>query len=343
MKRYLAFVMLLALLLAGCGQTAAPAPTEAPAPAPAATEAPAPTEEPVEEAEIPVIRMGAMTGPTGMGLVQLMEMEDKYAFTITGAADELLPKLLQGELDAAALPVNAGATLYQKSGGKVEMACVNTLGVLYIVEKGEEQVKTMADLKGRSLYATGKGSTPEYTLRYLLTQAGLDPDKDVDIQWQSEPAGVVSLMAAEEQAVAMLPQPFVTAALGKLGETAHVAVSLSDEWAALENGSLMITAGLLVRREFAEQNPEAMAQLLADYKAGTEWVNANYAEAAALCEKYGIAAAAVAEKALPKCGVTFIAGEEMKTALSGFLTVLHEQNPASIGGALPGDDFYYGA
>ena len=342
MKRYLAFALMLVLLLAGCGQAAAPTPTKAPAPAPAATEAPAPAEAPAEEVEIPVIRMGAMTGPTGMGLVQLMENEN-YEFTITGAADELLPKLLQGELDAAALPVNAGATLYQKSGGKVEMACVNTLGVLYIVEKGEEQVKTMADLKGRSLYATGKGSTPEYTLRYLLTQAGLDPDKDVDIQWQSEPAGVVSLMAAEEQAVAMLPQPFVTAALGKLGETARVAVSLSDEWKALDNGSLMITAGLLVRREFAENNPEAMAQLLADYKAGTEWVNANYAEAAALCEKHGIAAAAVAEKALPKCGVTFIAGEEMKTALSGFLSILHEQNPASIGGALPGDDFYYGA
>ena len=336
MKRILAFTLLLALLLAGCGQSAAaPAAAEAPAPteAPAATEAPAPAEP---------VRIGAMTGPTGMGLVQLMENKN-YAFTVAGAADELLPKLLQGELDAAALPVNAGATLYQKSGGKVEIACVNTLGVLYIVEKGEEQVKTMADLKGRSLYATGKGSTPEYTLRYLLTQAGLDPDKDVDIQWQSEPAGVVSLMAAEEQAVAMLPQPFVTAALGKLGETAHVAVSLSDEWAALDNGSLMITAGLLVRREFAEKNPEAMEQLLADYKAGTEWVNANYAEAAALCEKYGIAAAAVAEKALPKCGVTFIAGTEMKTALSGFLAVLHEQNPASVGGALPGDDFYYGA
>lgn len=340
MKKYIAFALMLALLLAGCAQ-AAPQPTEAPA-APVATEAPAPTEAPAEEAEIPVIRMGAMTGPTGMGLVQLMENEN-YAFTITGAADELLPRLLQGELDAAALPVNAGATLYQKSGGKVEMACVNTLGVLYIVEKGEEQVKTMADLKGRSLYATGKGSTPEYTLRYLLTQAGLDPDKDVEILWQSEPAGVVSLMAAEEQAVAMLPQPFVTAALGKLGETARVAVSLSDEWAALDNGSLMITAGLLVRREFAENNPEAMAQLLADYEAGTKWVNENYAEAAALCEKHGIAAAAVAEKALPKCGVTFIAGEEMKTALSGFLTVLHEQNPASIGGAMPGDDFYYGA
>ena len=340
MKKYIAFALMLALLLAGCAQ-AAPQPIEAPA-APVATEAPAPTEAPAEEAEIPVIRMGAMTGPTGMGLVQLMENEN-YAFTITGAADELLPRLLQGELDAAALPVNAGATLYQKSGGKVEMACVNTLGVLYIVEKGEEQVKTMADLKGRSLYATGKGSTPEYTLRYLLTQAGLDPDKDVEILWQSEPAGVVSLMAAEEQAVAMLPQPFVTAALCKLGETARVAVSLSDEWAALDNGSLMITAGLLVRREFAENNPEAMAQLLADYEAGTKWVNENYAEAAALCEKHGIAAAAVAEKALPKCGVTFIAGEEMKTALSGFLTVLHEQNPASIGGAMPGDDFYYGA
>ena len=339
MKKILAFTLLLALLLSGCAQAETPAPTEAPAPAPTEAPAPQPTEEP--EAAEPV-RIGAMTGPTGMGLVQLMENEN-YAFTVTGAADELLPKLLQGELDAAALPVNAGATLYQKSGGKVEMACVNTLGVLYIVEKGAEEVKTLADLKGRSLYATGKGSTPEYTLRYLLTQAGLDPDTDVEILWQSEPAGVVSLMAAEEQAVAMLPQPFVTAALGKLGETAHVAVSLSDEWAALDNGSLMITAGLLVRRAFAEQNPEAMAQLLSDYKAGTEWVNANVAEAAALCEKHGIAQAAVAEKALPKCGVTFIAGAEMKTALSGFLTVLHEQNPASIGGQMPEDDFYYGA
>jgi len=143
--------------------------------------------------------------------------------------------------------------------------------------------------------------------------------------------------------VAMLPQPFVTAALGKLGENARAAVSLSDEWAALDNGSLMITAGLLVRREFAERNPEAMAQLLADYKAGTEWVNANYAEAAALCEKHGIAAAAVAEKALPKCGVTFIAGDEMKDILQEFYQIMFQADPKSIGGAMPYDSFYYGA
>ncbi len=356
-KKVLSLVLILTLTLAltACG-AAAPAATEAPATgAPAAeaaaTAAPAATEVPATAAPTAddvQIRIGALTGPTAIGMVKLFSDADagiaagNYTYTLAGSADELTPLILQGELDVAAVPVNLGSVLYNKTTGGVEMACVNTLGVLYIVEKGGESIQSMADLKGHTIYATGKGSTPEYTLRYLLTQNGLDPDKDVTLEWKSEPAEVVSLMSTEETAVAMLPQPYVTVALNTLGESARVALSLNDEWTALDNGTMLITAGLLVQRSFAEAHPAALAAFLTEYEDSIAWVNGNVEDAAALCEQYGIVKAAVAKTAIPACNVTYIAGADMKTALSGFLDVLFRQNPTAVGGALPADDFYYG-
>lgn len=299
------------------------------------------------EDEQVTLRLGGLKGATSIGMVKLLSDAEKgetqvnYDFTMAAAADELAPLMIQGKMDVLAVPANLASVLYNKTEGKVQFAAVNTLGVVYVVEKGGETVQTVADLKGKTIYATGKGTTPEYALRYLLSMHGLDMDKDVTMEWKSEPTETVAAMKMQDNAVAMIPQPFVTVAQGQV-ENLRVALDLTKEWNALDNGSMFITAGLIVRKEFAEKNPEVFQAFLNEYKASTEYVNQNPAEAAQLVEYYGIVKAAVAEKAIPHCNITYIEGEEMKTALSGYLQVLFDMNPAAVGGKLPGEDFYYG-
>ena len=324
MKRGLAWILVILLLLSTlCGCAAKPA-------------------EPV------TVRLGGLKGPTSMGMVKLLrdaeqgETENAYEFEMAAAADELTPKLLKGELDVLAAPLNLCAILSANSDGAAQLLAINTLGVLSIVENGGEEIGSWEDLRGQTIYATGKGTTPEYALRYLLAQYGLDPDTDITLEWKSEPSEVVAQLAALDYGVAMLPQPFVTAAMAQL-PALRVAMDLTEEWDKLENGSRLLTAGLLVRREFAEAHPEAIAVFLKEYAASVDYLNENVAEGAALVEQYDIVKVAVAEQAIPSCHVVCITGEEMKTAASGYYQVLFDQNPASVGGAMPGDDFYYEA
>ena len=220
---------------------------------------------------------------------------------------------------------------------------MNTLGVLYIVENGGEAIQSMADLKGRTIVAAGKGSTPEFGLRYLLEQNGLDPDKDVAVDWKSEHAECVAALAAGTADLALLPQPFVTVAQGKL-ENLRVALDLTEEWDALDNGSAMITGVAVARRELVEKRPELVEEFLVEYARSVEWVHENTAEAAELVAQNGIIESpSVAEKALPHCNIVCLTGQAMYEKLSGYLQVLAEAAPESVGSKLPGDDFYYGA
>ncbi len=336
--------VLLALALAGCGGSGETTKEETTAAETTAAETT--LEADVTEQEDVLIRLGGLKGPTSMGMVKLLDdvengtSKSQIQFTMAGSADELTPKLLQGELDILAVPANLGAVLYQNSGGAVQFLAVNTLGVLYIVEKGGPTIASFEDLKGKTIYATGKGSTPEYALRYLLEQNGLDPETDVTLEWKSEPTEVVAQMAAQDSAVAMLPEPYVTVA-GTQVEGLNVVLDLTEEWNRLGVESQLITAGLIVRREFAEAHPEALRIFLEEYEASTAYINENVEEGAALVEKYDIVKAAVAQKAIPGCNITYIAGEQMKTALSGYLQTLYDQNPQAVGGAMPGDDFYW--
>ena len=208
------------------------------------------------------------------------------------------------------------------------------------MEKGGETVTSHESLAGKTIYATGKGTTPEYALRYLLAQKGLDMDKDVTVEWKSEPTEIVALMATKDNAVAMMPQPFVTVAGTQLADL-RVALDLTKEWDALNNGSKFITAGLIARKEFLEKNPQAEAEFLKEYAASTAFVNENVAEAAVLVEKYGIVKAPVAQKAIPFCNIVCITGSEMEKSVSGYLEVLFNQKPAATGGKLPAADFYW--
>jgi NitT/TauT family transport system substrate-binding protein len=211
-----------------------------------------------------------------------------------------------------------------------------------VVEKGGQTVTDWESLRGQTIYATGKGSTPEYALTYLLEQNGLDPDTDVTIEWKSEPTEIVALMAAQDHVIALMPQPYVTVAQSKFDDLT-VALDLTQAWDDLDNGSQLNTAGLVVRTEFAQEHPQAVAAFLEEYAASTAYVNENVADAAQLVGQYDIVDAAVAEKAIPYCNIVCITGEEMKTSVQGFFQVLFDQNPQAVGGELPGDDFYYTA
>lgn len=298
------------------------------------------SEEPV------AVNVLALKGPTAMGMVQFMDKaesgaaaDNRYQFEIVAAVDEVAPKLVQGQADIAAVPANLASVLYNNTEGGVEVLALNTLGVLYIVESGDT-VSDISDLKGKTLYAGGKGATPEYALNYILSKNGIDPEKDLTIEWKSEHAECLTALMAEENAIAMLPQPFVTTAQTK-SDKIRVALDLTQEWDKLGTDSALITGVVVARRAFVESNPAAVAAFLEHYETSVNYVNENVEEAAELIEKYDIVLAAVAVKAVPECNIVFIAGDEMRQKLSGYLAVLLEQNPKSVGGALPADEFYY--
>lgn len=305
-------------------------------------------EETKTEEEAP-LRVGSLKGPTSMGLVHLMdraangEAEGTYVFTMETAADVLLTAMIKGELDVALLPANIASVLYQKTEGQVAVIDINTLGVLYVVAS-DAGIQSMADLKGKTLYLTGKGQTPEYVLRYLLEESGVKDD-EVTLEFKSEAAEVVSALAADPAAVGLLPQPFATVACVQ-NENFQMVLDLSAEWDSLqgEGGSRLVTGVTVVRREVLEEREEAVKTFLKEREASSAYANEHTKEAAELVAAAGILEkAAVAEKAMPYCSITCISGEEMKTALEGYLGVLFARDASSVGGALPGGDFYYTA
>ena len=348
MKKILSLLLAfsLALSLAACGGSASSA-VSSTVVSEAASSAAASEEE---EAAAPLsvtepLRIAGLKGPTTMGLVNLLSMEQAgtaamdYDLQLYGAADEIVPLLIKGELDMAAIPANLAATLYQKTSGGIQAVAVNTLGVLYVVEQGDT-VHSMADLKGRTILSTGKGTTPEYVLRYLLTANGLDPDKDVDIQYYSEATEVTAQMATTQDAIAVLPQPYVTAA-GLKDDTLRVALDLTAEWDKVADTQL-ITGVTVVRKAYAEEHPDVVAAFLADYAQSVNAANTDLDGTAALCEEQGVVAkAAIAKKALPNCNIVCLTGEELKADVSGYLQVLYDADPAAVGGTLPGEDFYW--
>ena len=346
MKKLLSLLCVLSLsaaLLAGCS-TAGDAGTSE---TPGSSSTPSDVTEMADPIDVNVM---ALKGPTAMGMVEFMNEADSgtitdnnYHFNITAATDEVSAALAQGTTDIAAVPANLASVLYNNTEGGVQVLAINTLGVLYIVESGDT-VHSVEDLRGKTIYASGKGNTPEAALNYVLTQNGIDPSADVTIEWKSEQAECLSALMAEENAIAMLPQPFVTTAQAQ-SESLRVALDLTEEWDALqadsETPSTLVTGVVVARTAFVEEHPEVVSAFLDHYQESVDYVNSNVEEAAQLVGQYEIVTAEVAQKALPECNIVFIEGDEMKEKLSGYLSVLFEQNPQSVGGALPDDAFYF--
>ena len=292
------------------------------------------------------VRIAGLKGPTTMGLVNLLDMEQQgtaaldYDLQLYGTADEIVPGLIKGELDMAAIPANLAAALYQKTKGGIQVMAVNTLGVLYVVEKGDT-VHSMADLAGRTILSTGKGTTPEYLLRYLLEKNGLDPDKDVKIQYCSEATEVTAQMAAaQKDAIAVLPQPYVTAA-GMKDPSLRVALDLTAEWDKVSDSQL-VTGVTVVRTQYAQEYPDVVEAFLQEYAQSVRTANTDLDRTAALCEQQGVVAkAAIAKKALPACNIVCRTGDEMQKDVSAYLSVLCAADPAAVGGKLPDEGFYW--
>lgn len=338
MKRFLSALFTLVFLfaaLAGC----APAET-APSPSPKNTPVPtvdAPT--PAARAQLAIV---TLQGPTGMGMAQLMQAAElgetavDYTFSLSAAPTEITAKLTTGEVDIAAAPINLAATLYNKTEGDIVMLAVNTLGVLYIAQNGDD-VNSIVDLAGKTLYATGQGATPEYVINYLLEKNGV---QNVTLSYMAEHAELATLLAAGEVDLAMLPEPNITTARMK-NENLRVALDLTAEWAKVSDTEL-VQGCIVARREVVENNPAAIRAFLEEYAASTAFANEHTEEAASLIAQYGILGnQAAAKAALPKCNIVCITGARMQESAAAMLQVLYEADAKSVGGALPDDAFYY--
>ena len=294
------------------------------------------------------VKVGALKGATTLGLLPLEdkaangEAGENFEFSMMTAADELLPMMIKGELDIALLPSNVASILYQKTNGGVTVIDINTLGVLYMVS-GDSSVTGVENLAGKTIYLTGKGTTPDYVLHYILSGNGMDADSDCTLEYKSEATEVAALLAENPDAIGLLPQPFVTAACAQ-NDALSVILDMNAEWEKLqgEDGSRLVTGVTVVRNEFLQEHENAVATFMEEHQASAQSMNSDVENGAKLAAASEIIAKEpIALKAIPKCNITYIDGADMKQALSGYLEVLYEQNPESIGGALPGDDFYY--
>jgi len=301
------------------------------------------TETPVERAEL---RIATLKGPTGIGMVQMMENDEldtsavDYTFDLVGAPDQIIGKVVQGEVEIAAVPTNLASILNVKTEGQVQLLAVNTLGVLYVLENGEE-IQSIEDLKGKTLRSSGKGASPEYILNYVLAENGLTDD--VTVEYAVEHGELATTTTAGDTALALLPQPFVTSTL--LGNSdVRIALDLTKEWEKVTGGSVLPMGAIIVNKAYAEANPEVIASFMAEYQASVEFVNASPVDAGLLVEKFGILPkAALATKAIPNCNITLIDAQTSKESVMKFYEILKGYDPKSIGGSMPEDSFFYEA
>ncbi|MCC8131112.1 MAG: ABC transporter substrate-binding protein [Ruminococcus sp.] len=291
------------------------------------------------------INIAVLSGPTGIGAVYLMEANDNgettntYNFTISSVNDDVVAGLTSGEYDIAAVATNVAANLYNKTDGAIQICALNTYGVLYILENGDS-IESVEDLRGKTIYATGQGANPEYVLDYILSENGIDPENDVTIEYMDSDA-LVTLMATGEAEICMLPVPAVTNVMIQNSDV-RIALDITEEWNKVSEEGQLTMGCVVVRTEFAEENPEAVEAFLEEYAESIENVQENVEHAAELCETYGVVAkAAVAQKAIPDCNLCCITGDEIRTTIEPYYTVLYNANASSIGGAIPDEDFYF--
>ncbi len=291
------------------------------------------------------VNIGVIKGPTGVGMVSLMEKDSEekaannYSFSLVTDPQAIVGMISSGEVDIAAVPTNLASTLYKKTNGQIKVLAVNTYGVLSILENGES-INSVEDLKGKTIYAQGEGANPEYILKHILVGYGLDPETDVEIKFVGTPDELQAKIVSGEAKIAMVPEPAATAVMTKVPTVRRV-IDMTKEWDKISPESALMMGCVIVRSEFLEENPSAVAKFMEEYKDSVNSVT-DIEAVASLCEKWEIIpSAAIAKNAIPNCHIAFCSGNDMKTKLGGYLKVLFDANPAAIGGALPDDNFYY--
>ncbi len=292
--------------------------------------------------ETPIIKVATLAGPTGMGMTKMIdELGDKYEVSILTAPDQIVPKIISKEVDICAVPSNLASVLYKKTEGQIKVLSINTTGVLYIVENGDT-ISSVEDLRGKTIYASGQGASPEYILNHILEENGLVPNEDVTIIYEQEHAALANMTAAGEIDIAILPEPFVSVVTAKNTDL-NVQIDMNLEWQKIHGeGTVMPMGVAIVQKDFLEKYPKAVEDFMKDYEASVNFVNDDSEAAAALIAEQGILpSAGVAKMAIPRAGISFIVDNELETVLNQYLEVLYGYNPASVGGALPDEDFYY--
>ena len=281
------------------------------------------------------VNIAALKGPTGMGISYMMDDTAKYNVELQDAPDVVVGKFVNGEIDIAAVPLNLAAVLYNKTEGNVVLLNLDTLGVLYIVENGET-INSLADLAGKTIYASGEGATPQYVLDYLLAQNGLTDQ--VKVEYVGEHTALAAMVASGEAQIALLPEPFVSAVTVKNPDV-RVALDLNSAWEAA-SGTKLVMGVYIASRTFYNEHPDQVKAFLADYAASVEKVNTSADAAQKIADLGIVGSAAIAQQAIPRSYIVSIAGDEAKNAASAVLNVLFTANPKSVGGKLPGDDLY---
>ena len=340
-KRLTGLLLAMMMVLTACGgQSAASSPAASEPTASPAVSEPAQSEAAASVIEDTyVANVASMKGPTSIGMVQLMTSgTEDFQFEMFTEGSEIVPLVVKGEIDIALVPANLAATLYQKTQGGIQVIGINTLGVLEVVAPADVEIDSFDDLADKTIYMTGKGTTPESAVRYLTDKYGMD---DLTIEFQSEATAVVSALKAKPDAIAILPQPFATVAKVQ-NEGMELKFNLTDAWADIsDDGSSMVTGVTIARKAFIEEHPTRLAQFMEESAASVDFVNANVEEAAAMVESLDIVKAAIGKQAIPRCNTVSITGEEMQSQLSGYLNALFAFDPSMVGGQVPDAEFYY--
>ena len=295
-----------------------------------------------EKAKINVV---ALKGPTALGSVKLWEdsengdTEATYNISVVGDPSEAVAKIANKDADVAMVPTNMASVLYNKTSKNVNIAAINTLGVLYLVTN-DKSISSIKDLAGKTVFVSGQGATPDFVLRYILKKNGLTPGKDVNLEYKSEHSELAAQVISENVSIAVLPEPFVSQVLTKNSKI-MVSLDLTNEWNKITNDSVLTMGSIVVRKDFLKNKKEDFDKFLESYQKSVEYVNENTEKAAELADKFGIMQKEIAVKALPKCNVVFISGNEMQQKTENFLKILYDFEPKSIGGKIPDEDFYY--
>ena len=293
------------------------------------------------------VNIAVLKGPSGLGALKLIDdskgdyLSNNYNVSVRTDPSQIVAELSNGEMDIAALPTNLASTLYNKSSGDIQIVTLNTLGVLYVLADESENVNNVSDLKNKILYVSGQGSVPEYAMDFILSSNGLSPNSDVNIEYKTEHSELASLMISGQCKIGLLPEPFVTQVKSK-NPNIKISVDLTREWDNIvKNDSSLAMGCIVVRKNFAENNKEALNKFLNEYKKSVEFTNNNIEEVSVLSETYDIMPRDIARLAIPNCNIVYIDGEEMRSKTKGFLDTLFKFDPKSVGGKTPGEDFYY--
>lgn len=300
--------------------------------------------EPIEDIEPVNVTIAGLKGPTSIGMIKMIDEKalnsEKYnvEYIAESAPDALTAKIINGDIQISSVPINLASVLYNKTDGKVQLMAVNTIGNLYII--GSDEITSISDLEGKTLGMSAKGSTPDFAMNYILKQNNIGDN--VELDYAADHATLAQSVIAEDIKVALLPQPFVTQTMMK-NQNVKMLIDLNEAWKeASSNASQLYTGGIVINKEFAENNKEFVAEFLKQYEASVNWVNENPADASLLVEKNEIMpSAALVEKAIPYCGITFVKANDEKDSLNSFYKILFDSNPASIGGKMPDDEFYF--